>query len=127
MISPTTAFLAGLQDYLRAWRLVRRERLWPWLVLPGLVSLAYFPGILIGTLFYAEDAEPSLRGHWLPAFLQKPVFSWLITAALWLACLYAGFILFRHVIMFLAGHGFIDRTLDRHGYRVGPSIGLARR
>jgi uncharacterized protein involved in cysteine biosynthesis len=198
-------FFSGLRDYPRALQLVRREHLWPWLILPGLVSVAYFPAIIVASLFLVDDAESYLRAHWLPAFLQQPLFSWLITVALWLACLYAGFIFFRNIIMilyapilgwlsarveekaegsplnvpparflptalraiamslsslglsllclllgillllvpilggllmpvllavsqmFLAGHGFMDPTFERHGYGVARSIGLARR
>ncbi|HKX62327.1 MAG TPA: EI24 domain-containing protein [Verrucomicrobiae bacterium] len=199
-------FVAGMKDYWRALALVRRHRMWPWLILPGLISFAYFPGVSVGTYFFVADAETYVRDHLLPGFLKQRMFSIIITAALWLAALYIGFMLFRNVIlivyapvlgymsarmeeklkagslqtvppvkflkatmrvigmsllslglslaslvlsvglliipllggvlmtvfltvtqMFLAGHGFLDPTFERHGYGVGRSISAARK
>jgi CysZ protein len=199
-------FAAGLKDYWRALALVREHRLWAWLIVPGLISLAYFPAVGWGTYYFVADVEAYLRDHLLPGFLKQRTFSIIITAALWLAALYVGFMLFRNVIlivyapvlgymsarmeekltagnaqavpqvkflpatirvvamsllslalslaslmfgilllvipllggllmtlfltvsqMFLAGHGFLDPTFERHGYGVGRSISLARR
>ena len=199
-------FVAGMKDYWRALALVREHRLWAWLILPGLISLAYFPGVIAGSYFFVGDVETYLRDHWLPGFFKQRAFSIVITAALWLLALYVGFMLFRNVIlivyapvlgymsaqmeeklnagsartvppvkflhaamrvvgmsllslllsvaslffgivllvipllggllmtvfltvsqMFLAGHGFLDPTFERHGYGVRHSIRLARR
>lgn len=94
-----SAFVAGMKDYLRALRLARRRSLWPWLVLPGLVSLAYVPVTVSGSILLAGRAEEWLRQQALPEFLQYRVVSIVLTLSLWVAALYAGFLLFRHVIM----------------------------
>jgi len=199
-------FVAGMKDYGRALALVRRHHMWPWLILPGLISFAYFPAVSVGTCFFVADAEIYLREHLLPGFLKQRAFSIIVTAALWLGALYIGFMLFRNVIlivyapvlgymsarmeekqkagslravppvkflkatmrvigmsllslslslaslvlgvglliipllggvlmtvfltvtqMFLAGHGFLDPTFERHGYGVGRSISVARK
>jgi CysZ protein len=93
--------VAGLRVYVRAWNLIRTHRLWPWLLFPGVISLIYFPGIIAATAMYMGDLETYLRERWLPAFLQARVLSWMVTIAVWLAILYAGFILFRNVLMIL--------------------------
>jgi len=92
-------FVAGMKDYWRALALVRRHHMWPWLILPGLISFAYFPGVSVGTYFFVADAETYLRDHLLPGFLKQRTFSIIITAALWLAAIYIGFMLFRNVIL----------------------------
>lgn len=200
-----TPFLAGLRDYFGAGKIILQQKLWRWLVVPGLLSLLYFPAMLWLGWHFLDDGAGYLRDRWLPGFLSHPAFVWIITLALSLGLAYAGFIVYRNVIMicyapvlsyvserveaaltpglaaakpvigmwrgarrailmsvvslglsaaslifclllllipiiggllmagllplsqmFLAGHGFIDPTLERKGFDVGASFRLVR-
>jgi CysZ protein len=94
-------FLRGLKDYYGAQALVRKHHMWPLLLVPGLVSLLYFPLVVFFTSHYADDVAVYLRDHWFPSFLKQRAFLILIVAALWVLGLYLAFILFRNVIMIL--------------------------
>ena len=94
-------FLTGLRAYWDAWRLVWRGRLWPYLLVPGLVSMLYFPLMAFVAVHYGNRSAGYIRDHWLPEFLKQKLFVGMVTVGLWLLGLYLGFILFRNVIMIL--------------------------
>lgn len=93
--------LAGLKAYLRAWQLIWKGRLWPLLVIPGMIGVLYFP--LIGMLTFWQGGRLAryLQENWLPEFLKQKIVAGLITVAVWILALYLGFILFRNMVMIL--------------------------
>jgi uncharacterized protein involved in cysteine biosynthesis len=200
-----TRFLSGLRDHLGAGKIIVRQGLWRWLIAPGMLSLLYLPVMLWLGWNFLDDGAGYLRDRWLPGFLSHPAFAWIIAVSLSLGLVYAGFIVYRNVIMicyapvlsyvserveaaltpgtttgrpavnmwrgarrailmsavslglsvaslmfclllllipiiggvlmavllplsqmFLAGHGFIDPTLERKGYDVSASFRFAR-
>lgn len=93
--------LAGLKTYPRAWRLIWQARLWPLLVIPGLIGMFYFPLVGLLTFWHGGKVARYLQESWLPEFLKQKVIAWLVTAAVWILALYLGFILFRNLVMIL--------------------------
>jgi len=122
------AFFLGLKSYGRAWRLARTARLWPLLILPGLISLLYFPAIAYLTWRFGGRLTGYVWDHWLPAFLKQPYLEWIITAALWLLGLYLGFILFRNVIMILYSPvlGFLSGKTEEKAQPESPRPDLKK-
>jgi len=94
-----TPFLAGLRDYFGAGKIILHQKLWRWLVVPGILSLLYFPVMIWLGWNFMDDGAGYLRDRWLPGFLSHPAFVWIITLALSLGLAYAGFIVYRNVIM----------------------------
>jgi CysZ protein len=93
--------LAGLKTYLRAWRLIWQARLWPLLVIPGLIGMFYFPLVGLLTYWHGGKVARYLQENWLPEFLKRKFIAWLITVTVWLLALYLGFILFRNLVIIL--------------------------
>lgn len=94
-------FLRGLRSYWDAQRLAFRHRLWPLLVAPGLAGLLYPPAILYLGMTNFTQIETYVREHWLPTFLQQKYFAFLVTLALAFLAAYAGYVLFRNILMIL--------------------------
>jgi CysZ protein len=94
-------FIAGAKCYWVAWRLAWREQLWPYLVLPGLISLVYFPAVAGLTYRFGGEAAEYLRERWLPDFLRHDIYVIVLMAIFAAFGLYIGFVLFRNVIMIL--------------------------
>src|SRR5688572_8057115 len=94
-------FLSGLKAYLHAWRLIWRGRLWPLLVIPGLIGVLYFPLVGLLTFWHGGKLARYLQENWLPEFLKQKIIAGLITVAVWVLALYLGFILFRNLVMIL--------------------------
>jgi CysZ protein len=94
-------FTAGLNDYLRAQRLLFREGLWPLFLVPGILSLLYLPLSAVLASFFLKDFTSYVHENWVPDFLQSPLTEMILTCFLFLMSLYLGFLLFRNVIMIL--------------------------
>ena len=75
--------------------------MWPLLLVPGLISLFYFPVMALLTIGFGSRMADYVRDHWLPEFLRQKVPVLLIAVLFWLLALYLGFLLFRNVIMIL--------------------------
>lgn len=94
-----TSFLAGLRDYFGAGKIIVRQRLWRWLIAPGVLSLLYFPAMFWLGWNFMDDGAGYLRDRWLPGFLSHPAFAWIVAVSLSLGLACAGFIVYRNVIM----------------------------
>lgn len=94
-------FLTGLKAYAQAWRLIWQGRLWPLLVIPGMIGVFYFPLIGLLTFWQGGRLARYLQENWLPEILKQKIVAGLITVAVWSLALYLGFILFRNMVMIL--------------------------
>lgn len=93
--------IVGIKDYWQAHRLLMRKGLWTAFLVPGILSLLYFPlSIIIAVLTMTGVAE-YIHDNWLPAFLQGAITMWILAIFMWFAAIYVGFLLFRNVIMIL--------------------------
>lgn len=92
---------AGLRDYWRAQRLLFRKGLWPVFLVPGVVSVLYFP-ISIGLAYLGLGrAAEFVHDHLVPAALQGAATMWVIAIVSWAVGLYLAFLLFRNVVMII--------------------------
>jgi CysZ protein len=94
-------FFAGLKSYGRAWRLIRNGRMWPLLIIPGMIGLLYFPLFGLLTVWHGGKVTRYLQENWLPDFLKQQVVAVLITVIVWVLALYLGYIFFRNLVMVL--------------------------
>lgn len=94
-------FVAGLRDYWRAQQLLFRQGLWTAFLVPGILSVLYFPISIVIAVVAMTGAADYVHDHWIPASLQSPVTMWVLAVFLWFVAIYVGFLLFRNVIMIL--------------------------
>lgn len=94
-------FLTGAKAYWRGWKLAWREHLWPYLFLPGLISVWYFPAVAFLGYRYGGKVVAYLRDNWLPEFMRHQTYVVMLTILLTIVALYVGFVLFRNVVMIL--------------------------
>ena len=94
-------FFAGLKSYGRAWRVIRAGRMWPLLIIPGLIGLFYFPLFGLLTFWHGGKVTRYIEANWLPGFLKQQVVAILVTVIVWVLALYLGYILFRNLVMVL--------------------------
>ncbi|MEL6822308.1 MAG: EI24 domain-containing protein [Calditrichota bacterium] len=91
----------GLAAYFRAHRVIFKHRLWPYLILPGALSVFYI-GILLslgGGWF--DDISAYVNTHWIPEALQHSATRIITQILLWLLLLLLIFISYKHVILIL--------------------------
>lgn len=93
--------IIGLKDFWQAQRLLLRKGLWTAFLVPGILSLLYFPLSIIVAVTVMTGAAEYVHDNWLPAFLQGTVTMWTLAVFMWFAAIYIGFLMFRNVIMIL--------------------------
>lgn len=93
--------MTGFRCHLRAHRLISTHKLWRFIVIPGLLSLLYFPFVIWATFYGLKPVSRYLHDNWVPEFLQSGFTLFLLGLLVWLLGVYAGFMLFRNVIMVL--------------------------
>jgi CysZ protein len=114
--------LAGLNCHRRAHRLVMKHKLWRLILIPGLLSVFYFPAVIWGTLYGVRPVTRYLHAHWVPEFLQSTLTLALLGVVIWALSIYVGFLLFRNVIMILCSPllSYISETVEKVSGGVEP-------
>jgi uncharacterized protein involved in cysteine biosynthesis len=93
--------MVGARTYPRAWRLAWSEKLWPILMVPGLMGVLYFPIGMAVTFECSNLLAGYIRDYWLPQFLKHEVFTIFLLIALWAMAFYLAIILFTNVILII--------------------------
>ena len=120
-------FLRGLAAYPRAQRLVIRHRLWSWLVVPGLLSVAYVAALLFLGALWFDDLSRLLVEHWLPAGWESGPFYWIALLLMWFMGLLIGFLAYRQVVLIVFAPllGQLSETVEAREYGgVAPPFSL---
>ncbi|MGH1366398.1 MAG: EI24 domain-containing protein [Calditrichia bacterium] len=89
----------GFAAYFRAHRVIFKHRLWPYLILPGLLSVIYI-GILItigGSWF--DDISAYVNANWIPDALQHQATRIITQVLLWILLALLIFISYKHIIL----------------------------
>jgi CysZ protein len=107
--------LAGLRCYGRAHRLIVAHKLWRLILIPGVLSLLYFPLVTMVTFYGLRPVTRYVHENWIPAFLQSDLMLFFVSMVVWIAGLYLGFLLFRNVIMILCSPllSYLSETVER--------------
>lgn len=107
-------FFRGIALYGRAHRVIFRHRLWPLVLLPGLLSLLYV-GLLISLgLIYAGDISAYIYAHWLPEMLKYDWMRFFTMLLIWLLILLAGYISYKTVILIICAPilGYLSEKVE---------------
>lgn len=127
MIKP---YFTGLRAYADAHDLVWRGGMWKHLIVPGLLSMLYFPvvigGLFGGTFFGVKELATLIREDWLPEAAAEWM-AWGFSIIIGLLGVYLAFLLYRSVVMIIYAPfiGLISETAEErfHGTR-GPSFSV---
>lgn len=101
MIKPFRELLAGLHAYWRAHRLIVRHRLWPYLAIPGLLSVAYAALLVVLGVAYFGPFSDHLIENMLPDFMRSEAATLITSILLWLVWLLIGYMTYRHIALIL--------------------------
>lgn len=114
--------LAGLQCHRRAHRLVIEHKLWRLILIPGFLSLLYFPAVLWATFYGLRPAARYLHENWVPQFLQSGFTLSLLSLVIWALGVYVGFMLFRNVIMIICSPvlSYLSETVEKVAGGITP-------
>lgn len=127
MIKP---FMRGLGAYRHAHHLVWKEGMWKHLIVPGLLSMLYFPlvigGLFGGTFFGVQEISTKIGEKWLPSEVAAWA-AWGLSFIIGLLGIYVAYLLFRSVVMIIYAPfiGLISETAEEkfHGTK-GPAFSI---
>ena len=104
--------IIGLKDYWPAQRLLFRKGLWTAFLVPGVLSLLYFPLSIIIAVTVMTGAAEYVHDNWFPTFLQGTVTMWTLAVFMWFVAIYIGFL----------GEKHLESLLDRYHFRTSGNV-----
>lgn len=118
----TGEFYKGLQKYLQANQLVIRFRLWPYLMIPGILSLLYMILLIAAGSVYSPAVSAYISDHWIPAFLQGRAMMMLTAVLVWMMLLILGYMTYKYVILILFSPilSHLSETVEKRIYNQPP-------
>ena len=117
-------FLRGIGSYPKAHRAIRKHRLWPFMILPGLLSLLYMAGLVFAGIALFGDVAGWIVER-LPGFLRGDAIRAATIFLLWLLLLLSGYVVYQPVVLILFSPflSFLSETAEsRMTGTPGPSF-----
>lgn len=112
------SLLSALGYYPKAHRAILRYRLWPYMILPGLMSLGFFLTLVwIGSVYFSDIAA-HIYQNYFPEFLKWGILLTVTNLFLWLLLFLTGYILYQPVVLILFSPvlGFLSEITERKIY-----------
>ncbi len=121
-MTKTEDFFKVLNAYIRAHQVVMQFNLWPYLILPGLLSLIYITGLIITGSIYAPEISAYITSHWIPGFLQGSIMRMLATVMVWFLFPLLGYMTYKYVILILFSPilGHLSEIVEEKIYHQAP-------
>ncbi|WP_373499462.1 EI24 domain-containing protein [Desulfococcus sp.] len=95
------SLFASLGYYPKAHRAIIRHRLWPYMILPGLMSLGFFFTLIGLGNAYFSDISATIYQNYFPGFLKWGILLTIMNLLLWILLFLTGYILYQPVVLIL--------------------------
>lgn len=92
-------FFSSLKSYIRAHDIIFKNKLWPYLLIPGIMSVVYIFVLLLLSKIYLADISAYVMEHWIPEFMKGSYMSFITQVILWFAFVLTALISYKHVVM----------------------------
>lgn len=119
-----TSLASSLAFYPKAHQVIVRHRLWPYMILPGLMSFVFFIGLVgIGNLYFSDIATRIYQDYF-PEFLKWDLLLIATKLLFWTILFLTGYILYQPVVLTLFSPvlGYLSEVTEKrvHGNASGP-------
>jgi len=94
-------YWTGLRMYPTALHVVNEHRLWPFVAIPGIMSVSYAVVLILLGIQWFPDMAGYIYQQWIPAFLQWKITYYLSLGVLWLMMMLTAFMTYQPVILIL--------------------------
>lgn len=121
-MSKTGNLFKGLYAYINAHRIIIRFRLWPYLIIPGILSLAYIVSLIILGTLYTPEISNHINTYWIPAFMQGKITGMLTMVLIWFLFPILGYMSYKYVILILFSPilGYLSEIVEEKIYHREP-------
>ncbi|QTA80433.1 Uncharacterized protein dnl_27370 [Desulfonema limicola] len=111
--------IKGLGSYFKAHQVIFKYKLWPYMIIPGIMSLCYiFTLIILGNIWFSHISD-YINMNWIPGFLQGEVMQTITTFLLWVLLFLTGYISYQPFILILFSPvlGYLSEITENHIYK----------
>ena len=98
---PIKELVNGFNCYFKANRVIFKYGLWPYISVPGVMSICYVILLVIIGIFFFSDISVYINQNYIPGFLQSKIMEIIVKIILWLFMILAGYISYKEVILIL--------------------------
>ena len=111
-------FLNGIRAYPRAHKVIKDHKLWPYIIIPGIISLCYvFLMVVVGKIYFPELIA-YIWTHWVPSFMRWEFVRIITGFALWIIFILTIYITYQPVILvvFSPVLAILSETTEKRAY-----------
>ena len=110
--------LKGLGAYIKANQVIFKYKLWPYMIIPGIMSLCYILTLIIMGNIWFGDISSYIHMHWIPRFLQGEVMQMITTFLLWVLLFVTGYVSYQPFILVLFSPilGYLSEITENYIY-----------
>jgi len=114
--------LAGIISYRKANQVILKYRLWPWLAIPGILSLCYILMLAILGVIYFSGMSEYVNEKWIPGFMSGDTTYVIVSILLWLFLIIIGYLSYQQIILifFSPVLGFLSEIVEKKIYNQEP-------
>ncbi len=91
----------GFFSFRRAHRIIFDNKLWSYILIPGIMSLMYITGALIVAKAFMPDMTGYIMENWIPSFMKGKIMMAVTLLFLWISVLVLAIMSCKHVILIL--------------------------
>lgn len=91
--------LQGVRSYFEANRVIVKYNLWPYIVIPGIISLCYIILLIVMGVIYFGDISGYVNNHWIPARIKGGTIMMLTNILLWMMMMLIGYVSYKHIVL----------------------------
>jgi len=89
----------SIRSYKEAHEVILKHRLWPYLVIPGLLSFCYIIALLSVGYMYFPEISGYVNDSWIPGFMKGETTRTITSLFLWLLLLLLGYMSYKYVVL----------------------------
>ncbi len=114
--------LAGILIYKKANHTIFKYKLWPLLILPGVMSLCYILMLVIVGTIYTSGFSGYINENWIPGFVSGDTTYVIVSILLWLFLMVIGFLSYKPIVLILFSPilSYLSETVEKAVYNEDP-------
>ncbi|MFO7557359.1 MAG: EI24 domain-containing protein [Desulfobacterales bacterium] len=113
---------AGITSYKKANQVISEYRLWPWLAIPGILSLCYILMLAILGVIYFSGMSEYVNENWIPGFIRGDTMVVIVSILLWLFLIVIGYLSYQQIVLIFFSPilGFLSEIVEKRVYNQEP-------
>ncbi|MBA4367161.1 MAG: hypothetical protein C0403_05930 [Desulfobacterium sp.] len=109
---------AGILIYKKAHQVIIKQKLWPWIAVPGVMSFCYLLFLAISGMIFLPELSAYINENWVPGFMSGGVTYFMVSILLWLFLMIIGYLSYQQVVLIFFSPilGFLSEMVEAGMY-----------